>query len=107
MAEHLNGDTFAAYIEGSEKPVLVDFYRDGCVPCRRVAPLLSKAEAAYEGKLAVVRVNSLQNVDLAAQYDIQAAPTLVLFEDGKEIARHRGVIDRDGLEALIQNAVHE
>ena len=107
VAEHLNGDTFAGYIQDSALPVLVDFYRDGCVPCRRVAPLLSKAEAAYEGKLAVVRVNSVQNVDLAAQYDIQAAPTLVLFDKGVEIARHRGVIDRDGLEALIQSAIHD
>ncbi len=107
MAEHLNSETFAGYIEASALPVLVDFYRDGCVPCRRVAPLLSKAETAYAGKLAVARVNSVQNSDLAAQYDIQAAPTLVLFENGKEVVRHRGVIDRDGLEALIQSANHE
>ena len=105
MAEHLNTDTFGPFIGSSKLPVLIDFYRDGCVPCRRVAPLLSKAESEYEGKLTVVRVNTVQNAGLAEQYDIAAAPTLVLFREGKEIARHRGVISRDELHELIKSAL--
>ncbi len=107
MAEHLNSDSFLSFLEASPVPVLVDFYRDGCVPCRRVAPLLSKAETAWAGKLAVARVNTAQNEALAGQYDIQAAPTLVLFDRGRELIRHRGVIDRDGLDALLSAALNK
>ena len=105
MAEHLNTETFDAFVAASELPVLADFYRDGCVPCRRVAPLLSKAEAEYAGKLTVARVNTAQNAELAERYEIAAAPTLILFQDGRETARHRGVIDKDGLKALIEPAL--
>ena len=103
MAERLNEETFTGFIGESTLPVLVDFYQEGCVPCRRVAPLLSKTEAEYDGRIAVARVNLTRNEVLAGQYEIAAAPTLVLFRAGKEIARHRGVIDRDGLKAFIES----
>ncbi len=102
MAEFLNQENFQPFIEASTLPVLVDFYKDGCIPCRRVAPLLSKAGEAYAGRLIVARVNLSQNPGLAAQYRIEAAPTLLLLKSGKEAARHRGIIDRAGLAALIE-----
>lgn len=106
MAERLDRETFGAFVADSALPVLVDFYRDGCIPCRRTAPLLSKAEAEYAGKIAVARVNLEQDADLARQYEIAAAPTLLFFQKGKEIARHRGVIDRDGLTKLIESVIY-
>jgi thioredoxin 1 len=103
VAEVLNDETFAAAVKESPLPVLVDFFKDGCTPCRRVAPLLSQAEQRYGDKLRFVRVNLAHSPKLVAQYDIQAAPTLVLLKDGQELARHRGVIDRAGLEAFLGN----
>lgn len=105
MAELLNTDSFAGFIKSASLPVLVDFYKDGCIPCRRVAPLLSKAESAYVGRLIIARVNLAQNAPLAEQYQIEAAPTLAVFRDGEEIARHRGVISRDQLTALIETII--
>lgn len=103
MAEHLNSESFAGFVSSAPLPVLVDFYKDGCIPCRRVAPLLSKAEAAYAGRLSIARVNLTQNAPLAEQYQIEAAPTLLVFRGGEEIARHRGVISRDELNNLIES----
>ena len=105
MAERLNQDTFAPFITESELPVLADFYQDGCIPCRRVAPLLSKAEGEYAGRLVIARVNLTQNTELAEQYDIAAAPTLILFQSGKEAARHRGVISKDDLKEFIESVL--
>lgn len=105
MAQFLTDATFFPFVCTSPLPVLVDFYKDGCVPCRRVVPLLSKAEEKYAEKLTIARVNITQNPALVEQYAIEAAPTLVVFQNGEEIARHRGVIDVAGLEALIQSAL--
>ncbi len=107
MAETLNQDTFPAFLEDSTLPVLADFYRDGCVPCRRIAPLVSRAESEYAGQLAVVRVNTTANPQLTRQYDVQAAPTLILFSQGEEKARHRGVIDREGLRQFLSQVLPE
>lgn len=105
MAEHLNAETFDAFVSQSISPALVDFYRDGCVPCRRVAPLLSRAETEYVGRLEVARVNIDQNPDLAQRHQIEAAPTLLLFQNGQETDRRRGAIDKDTLKAFIEAAL--
>jgi thioredoxin 1 len=105
VATALNQDSFADFVSQAEKPVLVDFFRDGCVPCRRVAPLVSKAETQYEDGLLVARVNMDQNKALAEELKIEAAPTLILFRGGQEVARHRGVIDREGLKTLVENEI--
>lgn len=107
MASQLNGETFAPFLAASKLPVLVDFYQDSCVPCRRVAPLIAKAEGEYDGKLAVARVNLTQNCALAQSQEVAAAPTLILYRNGQEIARHRGVIDKNGLKEFLFQAVSE
>jgi thioredoxin 1 len=101
LAEKLTVDNFDEFISQSDVPVLVDFYNDGCIPCRRIAPLLSKAEEKYNGKIKFARVNSALNPDLIEKYTIEAAPTLILFKSGEEINRHRGIATADQIEELI------
>jgi thioredoxin 1 len=103
VSEVLSDETFSSVVEGSPLPVLVDFFKDGCTPCRRVAPLLSQAEQRYGERLRFTRVSLAHSPKLVARYNIQAAPTLVLLKNGQELARHRGVIDRAGLEAFLGN----
>lgn len=105
MAQFLTDATFLPFVRTSPLPVLVDFYKDGCIPCRRIVPLLSKAEEKYTEQLIIARVNITQNPALVEQYGVQAAPTVVAFRKGEEVARHRGVIDAAGLETLIQIAI--
>ena len=101
MAVRLTEEEFAAFLQKQEKQVLVDFYKDGCVPCRRVAPLLSRAEEAHGEDTVFARVNLGQSTGLVKKYGIQAAPTLILFSEGEEKGRHRGVITEEELEQLL------
>jgi thioredoxin 1 len=101
VAEKLTAENFDDFINQSDVPVLVDFYNDGCIPCRRIAPLISKAEAEYDGKIKFARVNSALNPDLVEKYTIEAAPTLILFNNGEEINRHRGVATAQQIEELL------
>lgn len=105
MALRLTKENFDNIVSQAELPVLVDFYKDGCVPCRRMAPVLSRVEAEYEGKLQVGRVNLTQNQELTEQYEITAAPTFLLFMDGKERARFHGVTKEDELKAAIEKVL--
>lgn len=103
MTEKLDSSNFNSFIQNSDIPVLVDFYSDGCIPCRRIAPLLSKAEAEYENKLKFAKVNIGMNPDLIAEYGIEAAPTLILLNDAKEVNRHIGIADADTLKEFIES----
>lgn len=102
MAEKLDVSNFADVIENSDIPVLVDFYNDGCIPCRRIAPLLSKAEASCDGKIKFARVNIGMNPELTEKYAVEAAPTLIVFRNGAEISRHRGAADAETVQKFIE-----
>ncbi|MDO4515908.1 MAG: thioredoxin family protein [Bacillota bacterium] len=106
MAVNLNAGTFDQFLR-EHSVVLADFYKDGCVACRRIAPLLTQTEAAWAGRAEVARVNLSGSPEIAGQYAIQATPTLILFREGLEIARHRGVISKDELDAFLEEAFTE
>ena len=59
-------------------PAVIDFYADWCGPCRRVAPIMEKMAADYEGKLLVYKVNVSEEKDLAAVFQVRSIP-MVLF----------------------------
>ena len=66
--------------------VLVDFWADWCGPCKALAPILEE----ISDKIDVVKINSDDNSGLAAELSIRAIPTIIVFEDGKEVKRITG-----------------
>ena len=57
MAARINEQQFEEKVLKADKPVLVDFYSDTCIPCKRMAGVLGEIEDDYEGKIDVVKVN--------------------------------------------------
>lgn len=93
--------TFAAEVIDSAKPVLVDFWAAWCAPCRALAPALDAiAEQGHE-RLTVAKVNVDDNPAVSAKFGIRGIPTLVLIQNGREIARQVGVASRDALESWL------
>ena len=101
MAETLREDNFDTYVQKSEIPVLVDFFNDGCIPCRRIAPLLSRAEKEFDGRISFAKVNAGLNRDLSSRCVVEAAPTLIAFYKGIELGRLRGTIDAAALNEFL------
>jgi len=95
---------FAQTVEGSEAPVLVDFYADWCGPCRMVAPFVDEIARANVGKLLVAKVDTDQAQNVAMKYGIRSIPTIVVFESGKELERSVG-FEPDRLKALVAKVV--
>jgi len=71
--------------------VLVDFYSNGCPPCRVLGPVVTELAKKYEGKAGIYKVNVENNMDLAQQWAIQNIPAVVLLKDGKEVERKIGL----------------
>jgi thioredoxin 1 len=57
--------TFDAEVLNSATPVLVDFWAEGCGPCRMVSPILDQIAAEHSDKLRIVKLNVDENPDLA------------------------------------------
>ena len=104
MSERLNKDNFDASINEEKnqgKLVLVDFYSDTCIPCKRLNPVLTELEEAYADKVAFYKVNINFDLELAEKYDVMSSPTLILFKAGKEIDRKTGFQLKEDLEDWI------
>lgn len=105
MSLRVSGDTFQAEVLESPVPVLVDFYSDSCVPCKRMNPIISKLEPEFEGRAKFVKVNVNFDLALAQKYMVLASPTFVLLKDGKEVARNQGTLAKGDLAALVEKAL--
>lgn len=105
MSQRVSGDTFQAEVLDSPVPVLVDFYSDSCVPCKRMNPIINKLEPEFEGRAKFVKVNVNFDLELAQKYAVMASPTFVLLKDGKEVARNQGTMAKGDLAALVEKAL--
>jgi thioredoxin 1 len=81
----------------SEKPVLVDFWADWCVPCHMVSPVVEEIGRDKAGTLTVVKMNVDENPMTTMKFGVMSIPTLILFKDGEEKARFVGARGKEDI----------
>jgi thioredoxin 1 len=79
--------TFDHDLTSAPGPILVDFWAEGCGPCKELTPMLEQLAAQHAGKLRVATVRLDDNPALARRFAIMALPTLIMFTDGRETKR--------------------
>lgn len=89
-------------LEKSKKvPVLVDFWADWCAPCKMLLPVLNQLVEDYQGQFVLAKVNTDEQRELAAKFNIRSIPALKLFRHGKVVEEIVGVQPEASLRALI------
>lgn len=83
---------FDRHVARSDIPLLVDFWAPWCGPCRMMAPAYEQAAAQLEPHFRVAKVNTEEEQALGARYGIRSIPTLVVFRNGREVARQAGAM---------------
>ncbi len=80
-------------VEGSlQVPVLVDFWADWCQPCKALIPVLEKLADEYQGKFILAKVNTEQQQEIAAHFQIRSIPAVKLFKDGQPVDEFTGAL---------------
>ena len=88
----LTESNFDAHVSRGSLPVLVDFWAPWCGPCRMMAPAFEQAAQVMEPGLRLAKLNTDEAPRVSARFNIRSIPTLILFREGREIARQPGAM---------------
>lgn len=85
--------------------VLIDFHTLWCAPCRKMSPIIDELEKDYQGKIHIFRVDMDKSEAVADMNNIEAVPTLVLFENEKEIWRNTGLMSKQEIVKILSKTL--
>jgi thioredoxin 1 len=88
---------FQTKVLDSDKPVLVDFWAEWCVPCHMVSPVVEEIGQDRAEGLRVAKLNIDENPQATRQYGVMSIPSLILFKGGQEVARVVGAKAKDAI----------
>lgn len=88
---------FNTQLTKSDLPLLVDFWADWCGPCKMMAPAFAEAAAFLEPQLRLGKLNTETEPAISAKYNVRSIPTLILFKNGRELARQSGAVNTQAI----------
>ena len=92
--------TFQDIIQ-SEKPILVDFFATWCGPCQTLGPILKEVKDSLGDRVSIIKIDVDKNQALAGTYQVRGVPTMMLFQNGKQLWRQSGVLSKQQIIQVI------
>jgi thioredoxin 2 len=102
---HVTDDTFAAQVERSPTPVLLDLWADWCGPCHMLAPIVDQLSSELAGRVMVAKLNIDENPGTAGRFGVRSIPTLLVLKGGKEVDRLVGVQPKQEILRRLENVL--
>ncbi|MCP8352262.1 thioredoxin [Candidatus Synchoanobacter obligatus] len=100
---HTTDSTFDQDVLESSKPILVDFWADWCNPCKRIAPILAEI-AEEQSECTICKIDIVDNPKTMERFDVKGLPSLLLFHNGKIIARKVGALSKNQILEFLSQA---
>ncbi len=101
----MNLSEFQLKISEANKPVVVDFWATWCLPCKKTKPILEKLGKEYADNVNFLPIDVSESSELLEQFKILGIPTVLAFQNGKEVGRVTGMQDESGYRAIFDALV--
>lgn len=98
MIKHVTEESFDEVLKADR--ILVDFYATWCGPCKMLGMVMEKYEKESNVKIVKIDVDGAPN--LSSKYKIFSVPTLIIFENGKEVKRTSGFMSEEELKEWVK-----
>jgi len=103
--KHLTDAEFDEYVLKGYLPSLVDFWAPWCGPCKMMAPAFEQAAAQLEPRARLAKLNTEDEQNIGARLNIRSIPTLVVFKNGREVARQAGAMNAADIQSWVENYI--
>jgi thioredoxin 2 len=103
----LTAENFDLHLSRSDIPLVVDFWASWCGPCQVMAPAFEEAAKLLEPDIRLGKVNTEEERSLATRFGIVSIPTVVMFREGREIARQRGAMETQEIVRWVRSCAQD
>ncbi len=100
----LNAHNFQKHLSRNEIPLLVDFWAPRCGPCKMMGPAFKNAAAQLEPMVRLAKLNTEADPAIGSKFAIRSIPTMVLFQNGREISRQSGAMSTEAIVGWVQKS---
>lgn len=105
LTKVFNYETSTEWKYLGDKPALIDFYASWCGPCKALAPVLEELAAEYGDQIYIYKINTEEEQELAAAFNIRSIPTLLFIPLEGQPQMSMGAMPKNSLKEAIDKVL--
>ena len=87
--------------KSENKLLFIDCYTAWCGPCKILGPILKEVKDNFGERISIIKIDVDKNRSITSQYQVRGVPTMLLFQNGKQLWRQSGVLSKIEIVTII------